>query len=233
MIYPLVGGKWTAIFILSFVIFVLLAAIRVTRRLYDKTAVSFSESQSQIASLSGTVEALKSELASNAVRLTDLEKRFEPYFSIRFEPFCYPFMQYFKRREITQYRVCVKSPVALRDVELVANHVRANGTQYEDVHLRPMHDRMEGGTKRVKLTPFKEAAWDVVSEHYPEGVALNCISALGLMVFDDGDHEFELMVTGGNSLPATKVVKLVVQDSRIVSFELHDGRLTQLNTDPS
>ena len=228
LIYPRVGGKWTAIVVLCFVALCLLVTIRMTRRLYDRTAISFSESQSLSAALGGKVEALESELASTAERLTALEKRFEPYFSIRFVPFHYPFMQHFKRREITQYRVCVKSPVALRDAELVANRVRIHDTQYNDVHLRPMHDRVEGGTKRVKLTPFKEAAWDVVSEHSPGGVTLDCISALGLMVFNDGDHEFELMVTGGNSVPATKIVKLVIQDRQIISFELHEGRLTEL-----
>lgn len=227
-IYPIAGFVGTVIVVLSMLVLGSLVTIRVTRKLYEKVAATSSGAQSQMAELTGTVETLKLELASTTERLQDLEKRLEPRFSIRFEPYTYPFMQYFKRREITQYRVCVKSPVAVRDAELVVNRVRLNGTQYNDVHLRPMHDRQEGGTKRVKLSPFKEAAWDVVSEHSPGGVVLNCIAALGWMVFEDGEHEFELMVTGGDSLPATKVVKMLIRDRQIVSFELNDGRLTEL-----
>jgi hypothetical protein len=93
--------------------------------------------------------------------------------------------------------------------------------------LRPRHERDERGTKRVALKPFRSDAWDVVADHHP-GVALTPIRSLGPMVFSDGVHEFELMVMGGNSFPATKLVKMEVCESRVKSFDVQDGRLTEL-----
>lgn len=227
-IYPHAGNAGTAVIVLSVLIFGSLVTIRFTRRLYETMATSLIEAQGELPVLRSRVETLEHDLGQTAQRLEVLQKRFESSLTMTFEPEKEACKQFFPRREITQYRVCITSPVALKDAELVANKVTIGGLTHDGLHLRPRHDREERGTKRVILKPFKPEAWDVISEHSPHGVALTCIKALGLMPFDDGLHEFELMATGGDSFPATKIVNMEVRDGRLVRFDVNDGRLSDL-----
>jgi hypothetical protein len=227
-VYPIAGVTGTVIVVLSLLVFASLVTVRVTRKLYDKTVDLSLEAQGELPVLRSRVETLEHDLGQTAQRLEVLQKRFEPSLTMTFEPEKEACKQFFPRREVTQYRVCITSPVALKDAELVANKVTIGSLTHDGLHLRPRHDRQEQGTKRVALKPFKTEAWDVVSDHSPHGVALTCIKALGLMPFDDGLHEFELMATGGDSFPATKIVNMEVRDGRLVRFDVNDGRLSDL-----
>ena len=71
---------------------------------------------------------------------------------------------------LTQYRVSVKSPVALRDAELTVSKLKLAHleTPLFNLHLRPMHDRdQESGTKRVIMRPEKEEFWDLITVFDP------------------------------------------------------------------
>jgi hypothetical protein len=177
--------------------------------------------------LAGVIESGNAEIQKLSKEIAHLNARFEPYLTFMFEGNKEPYKQFFQASNLTQSRVCVRSPVSVSDVELVANRVEIDGVTHDGIHLRPRHDRNERGTKRVALKPFKEDAWDVVTDHHP-GVVLSSIAALGVMSFSDGAYEFELMVTGGDSFPATKIVKLQVLNSSVVSFDVRNGRLSDL-----
>ena len=86
-----------------------------------------------------------------------------------------------------------------REVEratLVANKATLDGTLHSNLHLRPMHDRNERGTKRVRLSASKMEYWDVVSQD-SESVYLTHIEPIGIAPFPIGKYEFELMARVG------------------------------------
>lgn len=165
-------------------------------------------------------------------RIVALEERFRPILTIIFKPNQAPFQQVYPGRQgqVTQYRVCVVSPNPITDVELVVNKLEIGGVDHSGYHLRPRHERdsKRGGTKRVALKPFKEDAWDVVSTHPNDGVILSTISALGLIIIPPGKYEFELMASGGNNPPATRIATLEVRADNSLSFDIREGRLSEL-----
>lgn len=136
---------------------------------------------------------------------------------------------------VTQHRISIISPAQINDVELVANHFKATHLPLLfDIPLRPMNDRDRvKGTKRVILKAGKKMYWDVVSvvDGGPNGrcsVYLSCLPSSGIIELNDpGKYEFELMATGGELLPITKIVSFeVTKDYHIVDFQLKDGRLS-------
>jgi hypothetical protein len=130
-VYPLVGKRWTAILALSLLTLGFLATIRFARRFHEKTVASLLGSQAELPSLRTKVETLESDLAATTQNLADLQKRLEPYLTFIFEPNKEPFKPYFPRIDVTQYRVCVISPVPVNDVELVANKVEIDGITHD------------------------------------------------------------------------------------------------------
>lgn len=151
-----------------------------------------------------------------------------PRLNIIFKPRTTPFEQTYDG--VTQYRVVVVSPTAIPDAELVANFV---GAQCESgLHLRERHDRHEA--RRVGLKVFRAGVWDVVSAHpNAEGgiiVILNHITDIPQIVFPVGLHEFELMASGGDNPPQTKLVSLNVQADS-VGFKVTEGRLSESYAD--
>jgi len=150
-------------------------------------------------------------------RMWLLLDRLHPNLVLDYEPARgHPFIDTYNngsRYEVTQYRITITSPIALDDAELVANRVRtASGEVHSNLHLRPMHDRRREGTKRVRLKAQKPEAWDVISTSQT-GVHLNHIAPVGAIDFRDGVHEFELMATGGDRPPATKIARLEVNEN--------------------
>ena len=127
--------------------------------------------------------------------------------------------------QVIQYRVTVTSPSSLDDVELVANRVTAGGVTHSNLHLRPMHDRRSEGTKRVRVKAQKPEAWDVISVD-KDAVYLNHIEPIGILIFEPDVYEFELMATGGDKPPSTKVAHLEVGERGAIKFGIRDGRLS-------
>lgn len=161
----------------------------------------------------------------------ELSERLRPRLNIIFKPDEAPFKQVYPGRDdlpLTQYRVCVVSPRAVPDVELVVNKLIVDGVDLSGAHLRPRHERdsKRGGTKRVALKPFKEDAWDVFSAH-PSGVVLNTIAALGFIILSPGKYKFELMATGGDNPPATKIAILEIHADNSVVFNIREGKLSE------
>ncbi len=161
-----------------------------------------------------------------------LKERLRPNLAIIFKPNQAPFRQVYSGHDdlpVTQYRVCVVSPVSIADVELVVNKLVIRGVDLSGCHLRPRHERDDkrGGTRRVALKAFKEDAWDVISMHPEEGVVLNAISLHGLILIPSGKYQFELMASGGNNPPATKIANLDVRADNSVVFQVCEGRLSE------
>lgn len=224
-IYPLAGPVGTIIVVLSLLVSASWVTIRVTRRLYETTVASSLHSQSELIGLRGQVETLVSELASTAGRLDDLEKRLEPTLEIVFKPDTPPYEE-LVGYDYRQFRVAVVSPVVVNNAELIVNNLRVENRNYSGLHLSPRNDRNKQGTKRVALTVFKPEFWNVVSTpHW--GIVLDVIPPLGEIKFFPGSYEFELMASGGESPPVTKIVNMEVDEDYTVRFKVSDGRLSE------
>lgn len=164
----------------------------------------------------------------NRKKIGDLESKLrtfrEPNLVIEYRPEeGEPFVQQFN--DITQYRISVRSPVPIPDAELQVNHIKiGDAPALSKLHLRPMHDRNPNGTKRVALKSDKEDHWDLISAHI-SGVRLTCIGSFE-QILPPGDYVFELMASGGDRPPITKIVKLQVHKDNTVTLTVHDGQLS-------
>jgi hypothetical protein len=167
-------------------------------------------------------------------RIAALEERMRPNLLIGYRPEeNEPFVQF--DEHWTQYRVGVKSPVPIPNVELVVNHLKVGRLPVLfNIHLRPMHERDHvSGTKRVAVKTDKEEYWDLISVQsappHPRGVVyLNCLPSFagGSLEITPGDYEFELMATGGERPPQTKIVSFKVDNNYTVArLYIRDGRL--------
>jgi len=126
----------------------------------------------------------------------------------------------------TVYRIGVISDREVERATLVANEVTLDGVLHSNVHLRPMHDRDERGTKRVRLSASKMEYWDIVSQD-AQGVYLTHIEPIGITAFGIGMNKFELMASSGDAPPVTKIVTMEVgKDNTVSSFRIRDGRIS-------
>jgi len=130
-----------------------------------------------------------------------------------------------------QYRVSVRCPVVVPDVELVVNHLKLPDLPpLFDLHLRPMGESRV--TKRVALKASKEMFWDLICIfEFPQGSDLVHLTytpaSLSELEFRPGEYVFELMATGGERPGVTKIVNLTVDTNhKVTSLELRDGRLS-------
>ena len=165
------------------------------------------------------------QIGEKRARVAALEERLQPNLLIDYRPGeSEPFIQLdeFSR----QYRVSVKSPVAIPNAELVVNHLKVGALPVlSNIHLRPMHDRdRSSGTKRVTLKPDKEEFWDLISVHLapPSSravVVLNCLPSFagGSLEIPPGNYVFELMATSPERPPQTKIVSLQVGSENTVT----------------
>ena len=173
-------------------------------------------------------EAAQQEQRRLSFRIGELEKRFQPKLEIRFIPKEKPYEE-LHEDDCWQFRVAVVSPEPIPNVELIVNRLTVEGQHYDGVHLRPRHDQSEKGIKRVALTAFKPEYWNVLSTpHW--GIVLNSIPihAYGDIRFFGGAYEFELMASGGDAPPATRIVRVEISEKcEVVRFEVGDGRLSE------
>jgi hypothetical protein len=96
----------------------------------------------------------------------ELEERFLPELTIvHLENGEHFFQDY---NGVKQFRVAAVSTASMNDAEMVANFVVLTdgvlNLRYSRLHMRPMHDRNERGTRRVIMKPFEYEYWDVISE---------------------------------------------------------------------
>lgn len=182
-------------------------------------------------------QAAVAQVGEKRARITALEEQLQPNLLIDYRPEeNEPFVQV--EAHNTQYRVGVKSPAPISNSELVVNHLKVGGfPALFNIHLRPMHDRDRiSGTKRVSLKTDKEEYWDLISAEpappHPRGVVyLNCLPSFvgGTFEIPPGDYEFELMATGGERPPQTKIVTLRVDENYTVArLDIRDGKLSSL-----
>jgi len=163
-------------------------------------------------------------------RIVALEDKLCPNLNIVFERDSDEFVQKYpayRDRSVTQYRICVFSPGRIEDAELVVNKLSMAGITYNEIHLRPMGERNARGTRRVGLKPFKAHAWDFISTFSDGEVVLNHLPRSQQIMFPVGVYEFELMASGGDRPPATKIVTLEVREDKTVDFGIRDGRLSR------
>lgn len=177
----------------------------------------------------------REELEKLEEQIWSLEDQFQPELHIDYRPDeGEPFVH--REQGITQYRVSVRSPIAVPDVELVVNHLKVgDSAALFDRHLRPMNDRdTESGTKRIGLKARREKHWDLVCFHEAprQGrnlVYLTFIPALGGVELPPGEYQFELMATGGDRPDATSIVTITVaEDHTIAALTVSPGRLSPL-----
>lgn len=182
-------------------------------------------------------QAAVAQVGEKRARIAVLEEQLRPNLLIDYRPEeNEPFVQVEPHN--TQYRVGIKSPAIISNAELVVNHLKVGEwPALINIHLRPMHDRdRSSGTKRVALKANKEEYWDLISSvpapPHPRGVVyLNCLPSFagGSLELRPGDYEFELMATGGERPPKTKIVTLKVDDNYAVTqLDIRDGRLSSL-----
>jgi len=162
-------------------------------------------------------------------RITALEDKLCPNLKIVFEPDDDEFRQVYPAQggKVTQYRVRGHSAGRVEDAELVVNKLRIGHITHNEIHLRPMSERNASGTRRVGLKPFKEHAWDFISVFSGGEIILNHLPRAEQIVFPVGAYEFELMASGGDRPPATKIVMLEVREDKTVHFDTRDGRLSR------
>jgi hypothetical protein len=182
-------------------------------------------------------QAAVAQVGEKRARIVALEEQLQPNLLIDYRPEeNEPFVQVEPHN--TQYRVGVKSPAPISNAELVANHLKVGELPaLINIHLRPMHERDPiNGTKRVALKTDKEEYWDLISTQpappHPRGVVyLNCLPSFagGSLEIPPGDYEFELMATGGERPPQTKIVTLKVDNNYAVTcLDIRAGRLSSL-----
>lgn len=160
---------------------------------------------------------------------SELEARFLPELSLAYKRDEEHYIQEYANG-VKQYRVAAVSTVAMNDAELVANYaVLSDGilnVRHSRLHMRPMHDRNERGTRRVIMKPFEYEFWDIVSEGSGH-VWLSHIEAIGESWLAPGKHEIELRITGGQKPAASGIVKIVVSpDNKVAEFSVTPGRLS-------
>lgn len=182
-------------------------------------------------------QAAVTQVGEKRDRIAALEEQLQPNLLIDYRPEeNEPFIQVEPHN--TQYRVGVKSPASISNVELVVNHLKVGGfPSLVNIHLRPMHERDRiNGTKRIALKTGKEEYWDLISTQpsppHPRGVVyLNCLPSFAGGNFEiiPGDYEFELMATGGERPPQTKIVTLKIDNNYAVScLDIRAGRLSSI-----
>jgi hypothetical protein len=120
-----------------------------------------------------------------------LEEQLSPNLKIHFEP---DHPDIFSDG-LKQYRIQVFSRADSRKVELEVNELKLSGIAYSEIHLRPLEERNETGTKRVAITPKRGRTWDFITV-FPDGtVVLNHIPRPQQLIFEIGSYKFELMAS--------------------------------------
>lgn len=225
--YPVAGKSGTAIIGLLLLILGLLVTIRVTRRLYEKTSISATETQGQLLTMTGQVEELNKRLNETAGELTELKEKIRPRLKVSYDKGRYN--QTFRRpsdgkvfhRVIRLRLTNLSKAESIRGIRVKAKRFDADYTSVQQVPSRICHNLWNEKNlgDGFSLGPEEVVDIDLVQRNEGEDYSSLCHLISGDYPTQKSKFEITAVITADGQPKQEKTVRVKMDETELLKAD--------------